>query len=185
MLKQTSTGLYVALGCAACVVGIVIGVRAISPEEVWGSTEARAKLPFSESLSVGTDAARDDIRDKVRDRSRGSDFQIEEIDVRGKRGMLVKYATPEIDDNTMQDVSRKVLARLGREAEARGIEVIVVMAVGAAAAGAIAGELDQHIVIYERVAGQWKQVSDPGSLPVPGGFDGSSTGKGEGLLIEH
>ena len=196
MDRQPNTLLYVVGASVACIIGIVIAVRAISPEERW--TEATAWKPLQQTSPFAK-------TNSNKDAGLGSDDRVQTfpITVGDRQGWLVRYQVDKIDEQQQQRMAISVLRIVKADAERAGVEVIVVVAdvqgrdAGAGSDGGsdTGSDGEQHLVVFENTGGTWAQVKDPkldslaGSVPrsLPGFAEDvpSPAASGSPLIIKH
>ena len=156
MERQSNTLLFVAGACVALIVGIVIAVRILSPED------ARSASSLS-SLRLASSSAANQA--PIAELEGQGPVQMLPITVEGKQGLLVRYTSDLISDPIQQKIASRVLDAVKREAQKAQIEVIVVIAVKRSQDGGSTLDAQTHTVAFRHLGeGVWVKVQDPHAL---------------------
>jgi len=147
-MRQSNTLLFVVLACVVAVVGTVVAVHALSPQEE-KKPNALSGLRLT-GPQGDFSAAPGDMQAPEQGR-----VQMLPIKVGEKQGLLVRYQADMIFDPIQQGIAENIVGKVKGEAEKAGVEVIVVMAVGPTGdAGLTMG--DVHVLGFRRlVDGSW------------------------------
>lgn len=168
MRQQSNTALYVVGGCIAVVAVIVIAVRASAPP---AAPKDKNSSPLA-GIQFGPGAAsampNDPAGSPYGRPPPGADSNAPMVDVspaliNGKPGLVIRYEVDAIDERKQQMGARALLAGIRADAEAAGVETIVVVAAVPAPGDAGAEAEKVHKTYFARTEDGWAAVEPPGS----------------------
>ncbi|MCL2823436.1 MAG: hypothetical protein FWD57_05535 [Polyangiaceae bacterium] len=157
MIGQSNTSIYIAGACIAAIIGIVVSVRAMAPEEAW-SAQTRTTKPVTADIKLNTQTRGgdtdniDDIVDTL------------PIMVDGKRGVLIRYEAPTIDEQVQQGIAEKLVREVRNEVTKAGLKAIVIEAVAPPKQPGSTPE--KHRLMFEYKDGAWIQTDNLDSVTV-------------------